>query len=437
MEQQDFQILRRAALELQVNDGDLVRVAGVVQSIKDWWASRKNRKALNELRVPIDQAFKDLETALRSQDAETVNRITQQELPALLRHSVKGVEQIREQMLGQHHGEYVGKGSERPLAGRNLSWVSKDYHKDKALIDQLWEMLPEPFRSEVPVGKYIGKPISGFSWYRQFTPDDIIISGNVKNNLWNSFSRHFTDIIDRMSPGYDAFLQNLKFTILNDSTLVSVNFSPVSDQVKKRYSNEMRVEVKPNIVPFPVAGMEIPIVVDKVILTDLQTRASSNIKELRMLGVWLSSSNRAYNISIPEQANASDGPITKIVKRALLKTVLPKTQAIIRVSGQTFEHKVQFARVLASALRQEIDAECSVRNKNEDIEIQAEIYGSQITVIPAIFGISKYLSDRFLRITKIGVDIDIDSGISGLPVIKSEILDSTFRKVAFDCWRIK
>jgi hypothetical protein len=123
------------------------------------------------------------------------------------------------------------------------------------------------------------------------------------------------------------------------------------------------------------------------------------------------------------------------VKRALLKKVLPITQAVVKVNGQTFDYKAQFARILASALRQEIDAECSVRHQDDDIEVQVEICGSKVAALPAIFGISKYLTDEFLNLTKIGIDVEIVSGVSELEVIESEVLDQSFRKVAFDCWR--
>jgi hypothetical protein len=139
----------------------------------------------------------------------------------------------------------------------------------------------------------------------------------------------------------------------------------------------------------------------------------------------------------PETTTASEGPITSIVKRALLRQILPKTQAIVKVNGLELNYKAQFARVLASALRQEIDANCSVRHQDDDIEVQVEIYGSKMASLPAIFGISKYLAGEFLNITKMGVDVEVVPGISELEVIESEILDQSFRKVAFDCWRTR
>jgi hypothetical protein len=445
MESEDLQILRYAALELQANTGDLVKTAGVVQKLKDWWAIRKNRKALKALREPVERTFKRLDEAVRSQDSETVDRITSEVLPSLLSDSVRKMETLRDSML-EHQQDYVSPSGDT-LAGNNLRWVAKNYHKDKTLVQKLWEQLPEAFRSEVPVGKRINQPISNFSWYRNYGPENIAISNNVKENIWRNLGRLFdSHMLEYMAPNNDQFLENLKFSILNDSMLEVVNFSPVSEQVKNRYSNEMRVELHLPPVAFPTGTEEIPIPIDKVILTDLGTRIPKRT-QLSMLGVWLSTdpAGRLKSYKPPaepviepepeEPTVASDGPITRIVKRALLKKVLPITQAVVKVNGQTFDYKAQFARILASALRQEIDAECSVRHQDDDIEVQVEICGSKVAALPAIFGISKYLTDEFLNLTKIGIDVEIVSGVSELEVIESEVLDQSFRKVAFDCWR--
>jgi len=445
MEQNDLQILRYAALELQANSGDLIRVAGVVQRLKSWWNTRRNRKALKNIKDPVENAFKRLETAVRSQDRAAVDRITSEELPNLLTNSVKEIEELRENMLFQPT-DYKNQQGET-LSGNNLGWVAKNYQKEKGLTQKLWEMLPVAFRSEIPVGKRIGQPMSNFSWYNSYSPQDIYISAAVKENLWRSLSRIFDNkTLEFLAPGYDQFLENLKTTILNDSILVQVNFSPVSAQVEKRHANEMRLEVQAPEISFPAGDSEVYVHIDKIILTDLGTRVSPK-HQLSVLGVWISASNKFRNYKAPEVSvptppiepevtTASDGPITKIVKKSLLKQIFPKTQAVVKIRGQEFHYNAQFARVLASALRQEIDAECSIRNQGDDIEVQVEIYGTKMASIPAIFGISKYLTDEFFNITKMGVNIRVVPGVSELELIKSEVLEQSFRKVAFDSWRI-
>jgi len=462
MEQGDLQILRYAALELQANGGDLVRVAGVVQRVKDWWKARRDKKNFKALKGPVEDIFKRLDTAVRSQDSAAVDRITSHELPALLSETVQKADTLRETMLSHTAPERVNESGD-PIAGENLRWVSKDYKKDKSLVEELWEKLPEEFRNEVPVGRQIGQPITNFAWYNAYKPDEINISGNVKAKAQTTLTQRLYESgvsEDQLAHAdWNQFFENLKGAILSDGCILDrVTFASPSKQVEKRITNEMHVDVQPPEISLPIDGSQIPIKLNHVILTDLGTRLHTTVRELSVMGIYPSARSRHYKMpaAVPQQApppppvvppmavqepvepeaiTASDGPITSIVKRALLRQILPKTQAVVKVNGLELNYKAQFARVLASALRQEIGADCSVRHQDDDIEVQVEIYGSKMASLPAIFGISKYLAGEFLNLTKMGIDIEVVPGVSELDVIESEVLDQSFRKVAFDCWR--
>lgn len=462
MEQGDLQILRYAALELQANGEDLIRVAGVVQRVKDWWKARRDKKNLKNLKAPIEDMFKRLDTAVRSQDSATVDRITSHELPALMSETVQKADTLRDTMLS-HTAPERRNDRDEPIAGENLRWVSKDYKRDKSLVEELWEKLPEEFRNEVPVGRQIGQPITNFAWYNSYKPQDITISGTV-------MSRAKTDLMRRLSESganedqlaradWVQFFVNLKEAILSDGCVLDrITFASPSKQVEKRITNEMHMDVQPPEVSLPIDGSQIPIKINHVTLTDLGTRLHTKEHELSVMGIYPAARTRHYKMPAiqqppstpsvdplpvvpvpiePETTTAADGPITSIVKRALLRQILPRTHAIVKVNGLDLNYKAQFARVLASALRQEIDANCSVRHRDNDIEVQVEMYGSKMASLPAIFGISKYLAGEFLNITKMGVDVEVVSGISDLAVIESKILDRSFRKVAFDCWRTR
>ena len=461
MEKSDLQILRYAALELQANGGDLIRVAGVVQRVKDWWKARRDKKNFKNLKAPIEDMFKRLDTAVRSQDSAAVDRITSHELPALMSETVQKADTLRETMLSHTAPERVNERGE-PIAGENLRWVSKDYKKDKSLIEDLWGKLPEEFRNEIPIGRQIGQPITNFAWYNAYKPDEIDISDNVKSKAQTTLTQKLSESgvsEDQLARAdWNQFFENLKAAILSDGCILDrVTFASPSKQVEKRITNEMHIDVQPPEIALPLDGSQIPIKLNHVVLTDLGTRLHTTVRELSVMGIYPSPRSRHYKMPAaapqpspppvvppvvpetvdPDATTASDGPITSIVKRALLRQVLPKTQAIVRVKGADFQYNVQFARVLASALRQEIDADCSVRHQDDDIEVQVDIYGSKMASLPAIFGISKYLAGEFLNITKIGVDVEVVSGTSNLETIGTEVLDRSFRKVAFDCWRAK
>jgi hypothetical protein len=328
------------------------------------------------------------------------------------------------------------------------------------LVEELWEKLPDEFRNEVPVGRQISQPITNFAWYNSYNPQDITISGTVKSRVQTELIRRLSESgisEERLARAdWNQFFDNLKEAILSDGCILDrVTFASPSKQVEKRITNEMHIDVLPPEISLPIEESQIPVKINHVMLTDLGTRLHTKEHELSVMGIYPAARSRHYKMPAapqpppvaplpvvpepvePDVTTAADGPITSIVKRALLRQILPKTQAIVKVNGLELSYKAQFARVLASALRQEIDADCSVRHKDNDIEVQVEIYGSKIASLPAIFGISKYLASEFLNITKIGVDVEVVPGISELEVIESEILDRSFRKVAFDCWRTR
>ena len=172
MERNDLQILRYAALELQANEGDLVRVAGVIQGIKDWWKTRRDKKNFKNIKAPINDIFKRLETAINGHDSATFDAITSHELPQLLSQTVEKAEALRDTMLSHSIPERRNDKDE-PIAGEDLRWVSKNYKKDKSLVETLWEKLPEEFRKEVPVGRQISQPITNFAWYNSYNSQDI------------------------------------------------------------------------------------------------------------------------------------------------------------------------------------------------------------------------------------------------------------------------
>jgi hypothetical protein len=447
MEQDDLQILRYAALELQTNSEDIIRVAGVVQRVKDWWKTRRDKKNLKALKAPVENIFKRLDEAVRGQDMAAVERITSYELPALMSETVQKADVLRDTMLSHTAPERRNSRGE-PIAGEDHRWVSKNYKEDRGLVEELWDKLPEEFRKEIPIGRYIGQPITNFSWYNSYQAQDIDISPTVQ-------SRTQTELMSKLSESgintdyadWDKFFDDLKQAILSNSSILDrVIFASPSKQVEKRIANEMHIDVIPPEVFLSIGDKQVPIKINHILLTDLGTRVHTKIHKLSVMGIYLAARSRHYkmpaavpvNIPVEESEDikqASDGAITTIIKRALLRKALPRTQAIVKVIGLDFPYKVQFARVLASALRQEIDAECSVRHSNNDIEIQTDVYGSKMAALPAIFGIAKYVSDQFLTLTKVGVDIEVIPGISTLEVISSDVLDRSFRRVALGCWR--
>ena len=135
----------------------------------------------------------------------------------------------------------------------------------------------------------------------------------------------------------------------------------------------------------------------------------------------------------------ASGPIEKIVRRSICKKVLPDTRVLISIGSLDipFHTRVRFAKILSSALRIELDAESSIHNYGDKIEIESNISGSQKNVLMATKGICEGISDAFELATEKGGSYKISSRIfsnvkSGYALIDSGTMETCFRKFAFD-----
>lgn len=131
----------------------------------------------------------------------------------------------------------------------------------------------------------------------------------------------------------------------------------------------------------------------------------------------------------------ASGPIEKIVKRALYEKYLPKNRLLISIGSKDieFHNRVRFAKVLSSALRIELDAECSMHNYNDKIEIEADVYGPKGAVMKAANAIYEGLSDTFEDTTSKRVTASVVMGVkSSYGLIESSVMEDSFRKFAFE-----
>ncbi|NJO18541.1 MAG: hypothetical protein HC877_23270 [Thioploca sp.] len=92
---------------------------------------------------------------------------------------------------------------------------------------------------------------------------------------------------------------------------------------------------------------------------------------------------------------------TKIIKKAILRDKLPETSiTIIPIGGERFE-RIRYAKILGSALRIELDAECcSIHAQDGHVELQADILGSSHNVKDAATIIADGISDAFENLQK-------------------------------------
>jgi hypothetical protein len=497
MNKNDLQLLRTAALELQESGTDLVRVAGIVQQIKNWWKARFS-KEFAERQGKVEEAYigmkgplsdlinqlTEIDKAFKSQDPDTIAKLVGI-VPETIAQVTRDMNNLSKEMRAADAVipvTYVDE-SGREISGDNVSWMTSGYQKDRNLIEKMWEQLPEQFQ-KIPIGRKINQPITDFEWFANYNPSQIYISSTVyedaKLEMRKALERGQLepDVVDLViTYGFDDFIENLKVAILQNSILLQARFPDISAKITHRRVNEMLVDVQPGFVALPVMSYDFYIHVGLVRLHDLGASVTPTpqlsvamVRHIRLSTdtiralkeKWRESkgfgkkpqepvgqeteseiiNQQVQNINQNKEENKDEkvltasGPITKIVKRALLKECLPIVPAVVKVDGLEFHHKARFAKILSSALRQEIDAECSVRNNGNNVEVQVFASGSKMNVVPAIYGISTYIADEYLKTTKAGIEIDVQYGHSAFEVMGSDVLDQSFRKVAFDNWRM-
>jgi hypothetical protein len=135
----------------------------------------------------------------------------------------------------------------------------------------------------------------------------------------------------------------------------------------------------------------------------------------------------------------ASGPIEKMVRRAIYKKALPTTRVLTTIgsSNLPFHTRVRFAKILSSALRTELDAESSIHNYDDKIEIESDISGSQSAVMRAVKGLSEGISEAFELSTEKCGEYKISTRVfanvkSAYALIDSGTMETSFRKFAFD-----
>ena len=462
MNREDIQLLRQAAFELQEDSTDIVRVAGVVQRIKNWWKAKFNpnfaerqdhvEEAYDEMKGPLTELIgqlQQLDKAFQSQDPDTVAKLVGQ-VPAVISRVTKDMGNLKKEMEAADAlvpVEYRdSKGN--LLTNESLTRVMKGYKQHGPLRQKLIEFLPPEFVKEIPLGKRIDKKITDFSWFKRYAPEQIVFTGNARNTTKTKLQTFFGFLspttVETLMGGYEEFEDNLKEAILQNSIVQMVDFANISKKITQRTVGEMHVRLMVGPVNLPFNDMQIPINVGSVLLNDMGPTGRNELSVVVVTNFSISPQAREQLKQLDKSLQAeilssvsSDGPITKIVKRAILQERLPLTRAVVKIGGQTFHHKARFAKLLSSALRQEIDAESSVMQDGDDIEVQVAVYGSESASLPAISGISTYLADEFVQATKMGIAADVVPGISSFALMESEVLDQSLRSVLFDSWRTK
>jgi hypothetical protein len=129
---------------------------------------------------------------------------------------------------------------------------------------------------------------------------------------------------------------------------------------------------------------------------------------------------------------ASAGPVTRIVRRAMEQdTKLPITRILVTTQESSLPFRVRYAHLLSSALREEIDADVSVHNEGDIVQLECDISGSELNTMRAVDALAEGLADAFRMATGETIGTVSQPGISsGLGLLKGTVSDECFRKYA-------
>lgn len=124
---------------------------------------------------------------------------------------------------------------------------------------------------------------------------------------------------------------------------------------------------------------------------------------------------------------SADGPLTFLVKQALLKQALPETQTVIIVDAKDSKLQVEFARLAAYFCHKFLDSRVEVCRKNDKVELQTLTLGSPLKVIRAQQAVCDLLSEKMNA-----SGLVIAGFKSSLPLMKTSELQQNYRFLKFN-----
>lgn len=143
-----------------------------------------------------------------------------------------------------------------------------------------------------------------------------------------------------------------------------------------------------------------------------------------------------YNVLMRQlAASAECGPIERIARRVLEEAFLPNTRVLLVIGHEaSMPARMRYARILASALREELGAETSIHHQNDRLEMECDVRGPEQSVLLAVKGLSDGVANAFAMATKQDpITVNGYIGIeSKYPLLDSNTSETNFRKFAFE-----
>lgn len=314
------QFLRQASIELQlIEQNDFIKIASIVQKIKNWWKAlfdpefsqrqKEIKDKYNSLKPIVSELLKnlnDLDNAFKNQDPDNVAN--------LISYTPTLIAQVSQELNSMSSSIVAADTAAQQYQKSNISRVQKGYTENKDTVSQLISQLPEELDIKPLIGQFINQPISKFNWFKQFSPEDISFSQNIilniKKQILSLLTKHVSEqqANEFLNNKLDQIIEQLKFAILNNSSLISYDFKDVSPQIKNLIANQMQFSV--NAGPIAVQDVDLILNFPEVVLIDL----AASVAPRKQLSV-----RKVTSISISKIGKTlyANNILTNIVKNAI------------------------------------------------------------------------------------------------------------------------
>lgn len=289
-----MQEIRKFALDVcSVDDGDVVKIAGIIRRVKNFWRafqdpdyrdralqlkneSEKYKELINSLSFNIEKLQKSIDDVDVDEYSNSLTNVRQ-----LSFELAKETGQFRQMAEVAH--------SLAPTETKEIRHVTKEMMKDLSVKEQLTKQLPQGY--DLAIGS-AGIPVQQSNWMKQFSPDDVQFSITVADRIKSDLARMLPRYID--FGGGDAeqlarkmldsvsqeLLKNIATGLLNGH-INKIDFSRVSEQIKNRPANQMKYYMSAYNVQIP--GTDITFDMPVIVVVDLM---ASGIPTRRLSVYW-------------------------------------------------------------------------------------------------------------------------------------------------------
>lgn len=253
-----IEIIKQASQDLHSFDNNIVKVAGVLRRLQNWFSSLGNpeyRKQIENLRnesivvnenlTNLSKHINLLQSAIKDADINSYEKELE-EVKFLSKQLTDELEKLN------YTVESVKVPEEKPVESKNRAGY------------------------DVPVGS-VNKAYKSFEHFNQIPADLIVVNDAAKSrallNVNTKLKRlKFDDQVELLNNNSDSFFTVLKEAITNGIVLEN---TVVSDAKKERPSGQMYVKVR--TAPFSVPGLNLKIQ-GVALLTDLYAQKSPRMK---------------------------------------------------------------------------------------------------------------------------------------------------------------